>query len=72
MLVGPQLPNETKRKIADLLLRSCDADLQNPTERTLALMRDVTQGPHPHFDDWLPELIVTLNPAPREGQPRPP
>ena len=27
-----------------------------------ALLRDILQGSHPHFDDWLPELIVSINP----------
>jgi hypothetical protein len=62
ILVSPLFPSETKRTIADLLSQSCDIDAGTPSETAYALIRNVSQGAHPHFDDWLPELIVAINP----------
>jgi len=61
-LAGRLLPAETKRKIAELLLKSCDVDMQTPSEEHSAFVRDLTQGRHLHFDDSLPELFVLINP----------
>jgi hypothetical protein len=62
MLASPVFPNETKRAIAELLLRSCDVDLRIPSAECHAFLRELTQGSHPHFDDSLPDLIVSINP----------
>jgi hypothetical protein len=62
MLASPLFPNETKRAIAELLLRSCDVDMRIPSAERHGFLREVTQASHPHFDDSLPDLIVSINP----------
>jgi hypothetical protein len=62
ILISPVFPSETKRAIADVLLRSCDVDMRIPSSERSALVREVAQGAQPHFDDSLPELIITINP----------
>lgn len=55
------LPTETKRAFAQFLERSA-ALSQDDRAGVVSLLEDITRGQHPHFDDMLPSLVVTLNP----------
>jgi hypothetical protein len=61
ILVGHLLTAETKKTIADLILRSLDVSAADP-QANLDLISAVSKTANPQFDLHLPSLAVTINP----------